>query len=82
MFAHYNVKISRESNDISCCFSTNIMFIYTIYRREIINLIIFSNEICLFICKIMKYCYMKLTYNIIATNTINQNKNYNSLKHS
>ena len=37
---------------------------------------------CLFVCKIMKYFYMKLTYNLIATNTINQNKNFNSLKHS
>ena len=43
MFEYYYVKIAKQSNDSSCCFSKNTKFIlynlYTIYIREIINLI-------------------------------------------
>ena len=81
MFAHYYVKISKQSNDISRCFPKYTKFIYTIYSRRIINLII-KNENMFVCCKIMKYFYFKLKYNLIATNKNNPDENFHSLNNS
>ena len=52
MIAHYHLKTSKQNNAISCCFSKNTKFIYTIYSPEIINLIITK-------CKYVNLTYVK-----------------------
>ena len=81
MFAHYYVKISKQSNDISFVFR-RIQNLYIQILVEKLSTSFLRNVNIFFCCEIMKYLYIKFKYNLTTTNKNNENKKFNSLNNS